>query len=211
MGMFDTVKVKVALPVPAEFTRTDFNWNEQDYQTKDLDNCLGLYEISPEGRLLYLDQNRVWAPDDDSLIGGYYKVESENWKDTNFHGNIVFYTSYCDKPGYRWDFGKGGEQMSWTEILEVEGYDWWVEFLAVFDSGQLREIKLHKTEKTPIRVRLGNNKEWDDKRKQEGSRLTRRLGAKLKKIPGWKTAMRTGYRVEQKVHEKVSRFLMNLS
>lgn len=211
MGMFDTLRVKVPLPIPDDLKREGFDWNSEDYQTKDLENCLGLYEISPEGRLMYLDQQRAWVPDDEDFLGGHFKVETENWKDTHFHGNLTFYTSYCEKPEFRWDYGKGSSQMSWNDILELEGFDWWIEFEAVFDSGKLREIKVKKTEKTPIRVRLGSSKEWDERRERESRQFPACLALKLKRIPGWNKFVRGSCRLEQKIHEKVSRFLMKLS
>lgn len=211
MGMFDTVVVKVAIPVPEELKDKGIDFSKEDYQTKDLDNSLGLYEISLEGRLMHLDQNRVWVPTDDDFLGGAFEVESEDWKDTQYHGNLLFYSSYCDSPEYNWEYGKDSDQMTWNEILEIEGYDWWVEYLAVFDKGQLRDISLHSSEKTPIRVRLGNNKEWAEKRERENLLLGARASRILKKIPGWRGFIRGCSRLESKVHEKLSRLLMKLS
>lgn len=211
MGMFDTVNVKVDLPVPDGLNREGFNWKDSDFQTKDLDNSLALYEITTSGRLMRLDQDNVWVPDDDAFLGGHFDVKSEEWRDAHYHGNLLFYTSYCEKPEYRWEYEKGADQMSWSDILELDGYDWWVEFEAVFDSGQLREIKLSKAEKTPIRIRLGSSKEWAVKRETEAHKFPLKLVQQLKKIPGWKTVTRGSSRIEQKIHEKVSRFLLKIS
>jgi hypothetical protein len=211
MGMFDTVVVKVALPVPEELRAKGFGEGTEDYQTKDLDNSLGLYEISAEGRLMHLDQERAWVADDKAFLGGYFEVQSEEWKDTHYHGNLFLYTSFCEDPAHHWDYGKGAEQMSWDDILKIDTHDWWVEFVAIFSHGHLQEIKLHKAEKTPIRMRLGGNKQWAENMEKEERKFPACLSRHLRRIPGWRGFVRSLSKIEQKTHDKVSRFLLKIS
>lgn len=209
MGMFDSLKVLAEVPVTGEASGLGISWKDEIFQTKDLDNILGYYEITVDGRLRKLRGRVGWAEGDsvDSEAMG----EGEEWEYVNFHGRVRFYTSHCDNPAHRWDYSLGSSQMSWSDIMEVEGHDWWLEFEATFDNGNLREIKMMDPEKTTIRARLANSKEWAERREAEAGRLGSRLARELRKIPGWKKGVRAVIKVEGAVHSSISRLLHRLA
>jgi hypothetical protein len=210
MGMFDSLKVKVPLPLSEELQKLPLNWEAEEFQTKDLENLLDQYEITKEGQLMHLMEQREWEKDPSSPLGGFMKLLSQEWVAEPFHGVISFYTTFCDNPSAQWDHGKDAKQISWSDIMETEGFDWWIEFIAIFDEGKLRDIRLGDVSKTLIRSRLASHKEWSEKREAAQNtpfgRVTKLLG-KSKLI---KRGLHQLYRWEQKGHEKVSRFLLRL-
>ena len=52
MGMFSYIKCNKELPLNEELKNLSVKWNEIEFQTKDLDNCLETYIISDDGSLL---------------------------------------------------------------------------------------------------------------------------------------------------------------
>jgi hypothetical protein len=216
MGMFDNIKVKSPLPLNEDLSKLNIAWEEEVFQTKDLDNLLDLYEITQEGKLIHLVQEREWVPNEDSIIKGSLEVKSEKWEEVPFHGVVRFYTSYCDVQALDADLidlgGKNpSRQKTWQEIFATQGNDWWIEFLAIFDSGLLREIRIGNVEKTPISARLASNKEWELRREMKEKQLINRVVKKLRKIPGYSKATRLISRTEQKCHEKLSNLIRKLS
>lgn len=204
--MFDNIIIKISLPLNQELSKLELNWSEEVFQTKDLENLLDTYEITPEGRLRHLVQNREWKKDENPTtpMGGHLELISEHWEDVSYHGVVSFYTSYCDKPNLDNDLLTDPEKMSWEEIFQTEGNDWWIEFLAIFDDGHTREIRLHKVEKTAISARLARNKEWCIKREMKENKMGYKIIRRLRKIPGYNILTRKISRIEQKCHEKVS-------
>ncbi len=209
--MFDNLKCEKALPLTPELEGKQVNWKEEVFQTKDLDNLLDLYEIKENGKLLHLKKEYEWKEDKTSRLGGYMESTSERWEEVPFHGVISFYTSYCDDISYAHDLVPRKKEMTWEEIFQIKGNDYWIEFLAIFDNGVCREIKLEKVEKTPISARVAAQKEWELRREMKEKEILQRITKALRKIPGYRTLMRTLYRTEQKIHEKVSKSLLKLS
>lgn len=199
------------LPLNEELSKLNISWKEELFQTKDLDNALDLYEITEDGKLKHLEQKRSWKDDPDSIIGGHLGVDSEEWVEVPFHGIVRFYTSYCDNESFDNELLNQSKTLSWGEIFKVEGYDWWIEFLAIFDNGQAREIRIESVDKTPISARLASNKEWSIKRQVEAEKFFNKAVASLRKIPGYKKFTHSLYRIEQKCHEKVSLLIRKIS
>lgn len=211
MGMFDNLRVHKPLPLNEELSQLNIKWDEEIFQTKDLENFLELYEITKDGKLKFLRIEREWEKDPNSPFGGHLKAKSENWELVPFHGVIRFYTSICDNPKFIEEVGSDGENLSWDEIFKTNGNDWWIEFLAIFNQGELSELRLEKTERTPISARLASNKEWKIKRDMRAQEPLNKIVGKLKKFPIYRTATRTMSRWEQKLHEKVSKILQKIS
>lgn len=199
------------LPLNEELSKLNISWKEELFQTKDLDNALDLYEITEDGKLKHLEQKRSWKDDPDSIIGGHLGVDSEEWVEVPFHGIVRFYTSYCDNESFDNELLNQSKTLSWDEIFKVEGYDWWIEFLAIFDNGQAREIRIESVDKTPISARLASNKEWSIKRQVEAEKFFNKAVRSLRKIPGYKKFTHSLYRIEQKCHEKVSLLIRKIS
>lgn len=74
MGMFDTIRCDYPLPLP--------EYQNETFQTKSLDNCLGNYIITDDGRLL--ENVSRWG--EDPVIEEVL----------DFHGDIIFYTFVND-------------------------------------------------------------------------------------------------------------------
>lgn len=89
--MFDTIFVKADLPLTDELASLDVKWNERDYQTKSLENCMSTYEITKDGDLV--TYNDAWW-DDNSLKRDPMKVPC--------HGRILFYDYIEDVAGHDW-------------------------------------------------------------------------------------------------------------
>ena len=152
--MFDQLTVKKKLPLTKELKALDIVWDEEVFQTKDLDNCMDNYEITKSGKLKHLWQQREWKDDDSAFLKGYFDVAKEEWRDVDFHGTINFYTSHCTNDTKHWDYFDDEEQLTFDDIELIPGDDWWLEFEAYFTKGKLDEIKLIKAEKTPVKERI---------------------------------------------------------
>jgi hypothetical protein len=210
MGMFDTIFVKKKLPLTKELKALDVNWEELDFQTKDLENLLDTYEITKSGKLKHLWQRREWKEDSSSFLGGYYDVVEEEWKDVDFHGTINFYTSYCTNNTKHWDFYNEEEQLTFDDIEVIHGDDWWVEFEAIFTKGKLDKIRLIKAEKTPVKERIYNNKVWAMKRAEENKKLGRKIVNFLRKFSWYRTLIRYTIRGVNWLHSKLTRALYRM-
>jgi len=85
------------------------------FQTKSLDNTMSIYKISKDGKLILAEQ--IW---------GHAAAN----QDLNFHGEIYFYTNNISGCGHGVYFTRDG--------AAAENVD----YKAVFNQGQLTEIKL---------------------------------------------------------------------
>jgi hypothetical protein len=211
MGMFDNLKVLTELPLNEELKGLNIDWKEQVFQTKDLENLLELYEIREDKKLYFLRQQREWEKDEKDFLGGHLKVVSEAWETVPYHGVVRFYADHCDREDLDTDLYTGTKELSWDEIFSTKGFDWWIEFLAIFDSGDCREIRIERVEKTPISARLARNKEWSIRNELKQKQLSHKIVSNLRKIPGYRTATRYLYRGEQSLHNCISKFLLKIS
>ena len=139
MGMFDNIICKAPLPLPediGELKDLKIIWDEEVFQTKDLDNLLDSYTIHKDGTLTFEEYDREWVdyPKEERkkhFMGGYFKVRRQWTTKKTYHGEILFYNSYyCDKK------------------------DYWIEFKAKFTDSKLSNIELHKFEETDNSKRL---------------------------------------------------------
>ena len=210
MGMFDNLFVKKKLPLTKELKALNVNWEEVDFQTKDLDNALDTYEITKSGKLRHLWQERAWKDDDDTFLKGYFEVVKEEWRDVDFHGTINFYTSHCTNDTKHWDYFDDEDQLSFDDIELIPGDDWWFEFEAIYTKGKLDDIKLIRADKTPVRERIYNNKVWAQKRAQENKKLGRRIINFLRKFRWYRASIRYILRFTNWLHSKLTKALYRL-
>jgi len=211
MGLFDSLTVKKKLPLTKELKALNIDWENEVFQTKDLENLLDTYEITKSGKLRHLWQEREWKKDDEAFLGGYLDVIKEEWRDVDFHGTINFYTSHTDNDIYHWDWiSDDPEQMTWDDIELIQGYDWWFEFEAYFTKGKLVEIKLIKATKDPISERIKNNKIWAEKRAAENKKLSRRIVNFLRQFGWYRTLIRYIIKGVSKSHNALTKVLYKL-
>ncbi len=209
--MFDTIYIKKKLPLTKELKALDVNWEELDFQTKDLENALDHYEITKAGKLRHLWQEREWKEAKGSLLGGYFDVVKEEWKDVEYHGTINFYTSYTDNNDYHWDYiNDDPEQITWDDIELIQGHDWWFEFEAYFTKGKLDDIKVIKITKEPISERIKNNKLWAEKRALENKKVSRRIVNFLRQFGWYRTLIRYTIRGVSASHNALTKILYKL-
>lgn len=114
MSMFDEVIIDYELP-----GRPAYAVKEHRFQTKDFGCHLDLYRITEEGQLLYRQVEREWTKDESSRIGGFYGIVSEQWIDTEFHGDLNVYT------------------LDTTE----QPYSGWVEYTIRFTHGKVEWVR----------------------------------------------------------------------
>jgi hypothetical protein len=211
MGLFDSLTVKKKLPLTKELKALNIDWESEVFQTKDLENLLDTYEITKSGKLKHLWQEREWVKEEDGFFGGYLNVVREEWRDVDFHGTINFYTTHTDNDSYNWDFMcDDPEQMTWEEIDEIVGNDWWIEFEAYFTKGKLDEIKLIKASKEPIKDRIKNNKEWAEKRAIEAKKLSNRIVSFMRKFSWYRNLIRHTIRFVNWTYTKITYRLYRL-
>lgn len=208
--MFDTIFVKKKLPLTKELKALDVNWEEVDFQTKDLENLLDTYEITKSGKLKHLWQKREWKEDDSAFLKGYFDVVEEEWRDVDFHGTINFYTTHCTNDTMHWDLFDSEDQLTFDDIELIPGDDWWIEFEAIFTKGKLDKIRLIKAEKTPVKERIYNNKVWAWKRAEENKKLGRRVVNFLRKFSWYRVSIRYILRFVNWLHSKLTRVLYKL-
>jgi hypothetical protein len=204
LGMFDNITVKKKLPLTKELKALDVKWDEEVFQTKDLDNLLDNYEITKSGKLKHLWQEREWKETEDTLFGGYLDVVKEEWREVDFHGTINFYTGYCTNNTKQQDLWGDEDQLTFEDIELIPGDDWWFEFEASFTKGKLDEIRLIKAEKTPVKERIYNNKTWAIKRAEENRKLSRRIVNFLRKFSWYRVSVRFTLRFVNWLHSKLT-------
>jgi len=127
MGMYDEVKCNYPLPDnPPRWIK------DAIFQTKDFDNVLEGYVITTQGRLMHQCKKYEYVEDKDAPFGGYMRAINEWEEDTEYHGDMVFYTGNVTaryKNGsYRLQEGTGEHPV-------------FVEYKARFTEGQLQWIK----------------------------------------------------------------------
>lgn len=211
MGMFDTIFVKKKLPLTKELKALNVKWDEEPFQTKDLENLLDTYEITKAGKLRHLWQQREWRDDDSAFLKGYLDVVKEEWRDVDFHGTVNFYTDHTDNNSYHWDYiNDDPEQMTWDDIELIQGHDWWIEFEAYFTKGKLDDIKLIKVTKTPISERIKNNKLWAEKRAIENKKLSRRIVSFLRKFSWYRKTIHNTIKLVNKINGALTKILYRL-
>lgn len=210
MGMFDNLTVKKKLPLTKELKALDVKWEEEIFQTKDLENLLDNYEITKSGKLKHLWQQREWKEADDDLFGGHLNVVNEEWRKVDFHGTINFYTTHCTNDTKHWDYFDDADQLSFDDIELIPGDDWWFEFEASFTKGKLDDIKLIKADKTSVKERIYNNKVWAIKRAEENKKISRRIVSFLRKFSWYRVSIRYILRFESWLHTKLTHALYRL-
>ena len=187
MGMFDYIKCKKELPLTEELKNLPIKWDELQFQTKDLDNCLLEYIISENGELLeeVVEREYIHYTEEEKKQNrnkwSFYKdvIEKNRYtKKVEYHGKIVFY-----------------------EIIDFsETEDIWLDFEAYFNYGDLDKLELVKVEKHESR-KIRMNEFWEEEKKRVNS-----LSYKLKKYSGlfW------GLNIIGKISYKISRFFSNI-
>lgn len=150
MGLFDTIICDYPLPLP-EFTEEELedinsgkegweNWQEVEWQTKDLGNMLDIYSIEDDGQIYVRGTN--WMESKDEIIAE--EGDLEKFEKT---AEITFYQFFA---GEKWDH--------------------WIEFKATAWKGELKELDLVEYKKEDNTDRIEIQKKMHDSLKKDESR-----------------------------------------
>ena len=165
--MFSYIKCKKELPLTDELKGLSVKWEEAQFQTKDLDNCLETYIISEDGELLeevieyeytyYTEEEKKQKDHKPWNIVKDQKIIKQETKKVDFHGKITFY-----------------ETLDFSDEEDI-----WVDFDAYFVYGKLDKLELAKVEKYKNRKREADEY-WNNYNNKKNS-----FSYKLKKYFGW--------------------------
>ncbi len=165
--MFSYIKCKKELPLTDELKGLSVKWNETQFQTKDLDNCLETYTISEDGELLeevieyeytyYTEEEKKQKDHKSWSIVKDQKIVKQETKKVDFHGKITFYETF--------------------DLNDKESI--WVDFNAYFVYGKLDKLELAKVEKYENR-KIKMDEFWKTYESKKNS-----FSYKLRKYSGW--------------------------
>jgi|LULG01.1.fsa_nt_gb hypothetical protein len=157
--MYDIVTCEYPLPLPEEVRKLGLSpdWSAEEFQTKSFDKLLTNYSIEDDGQMYrtVIDRNLV---QDES---GELKVEmvEQGIERVEYTGEVKFYTVF----------------------LKSE-FDYWIEFIALYWKGDLKEMKLSKWEKmdNSDRVEIENLskkqiEEYEKKQKRPWNKFKRKI------------------------------------
>ena len=157
MGMFDSLKVELPLPLnkkeQAKFS--NINWNDVVFQTKDLECTLSTYTITKNGNLSSVIANGDWVR----------TMTKEEEKKAGKGGKFVFPHKFVEKSRKTIKVNHTGNIFFYDSILDKDGNEYWIEFSANFIKGKLQdnikkvEVRLSETAKQ-IKKR---EREWQDR------------------------------------------------
>jgi hypothetical protein len=145
MGMFDDIKCEYPLPLPeTPGELAGRNWRDNVFQTKDFDCLMDAYCIREDGTLW--QQTYIW----ETTRKGRPCRKPADWQPRVSHTGAVYFYNLIN-----------GNQA-----------DYWVEWVAVFISGKVSELKLERWEQNDNRARLASEARW----KSEADERDRFLG-----------------------------------
>jgi len=167
MGMFSYIKCQKELPLTDELKCLSVKWEEAQFQTKDLDNCLETYIISEDGELLeevieyeytyYTEEEKKQKDHKPWNIVKDQKIVKQETKKVDFHGKITFY-----------------ETFDFTDEENI-----WVDFDAYFVYGKLDKLELAKVEKYENR-KVKMDEYWKTYESKQNN-----FSYKIRKYSGW--------------------------
>lgn len=154
MGMFDTIKCEVTLPINKKIAKNfrDKNWNEVNFQTKDLDCTLSTFIIKKNKTLVNKIVKTEWVEKkkEKGFKGFIEKIRKDKWK---FPYQII-------------EKGTSYKKVKYTGIInfysietDINDNEWDLEFNAKFVDGVLTSLKLKSAKiwRTSSEVIQSNN------------------------------------------------------
>jgi hypothetical protein len=146
MGMYDTIICEYPLPMPNDPKGYS---GSKDFQTKDLDSALDLYEIDKNGQLFLQRSEGEWVEGDKNA--------------TTFSGKMGYF-----KTTKRWK-----EELALTATINFydyqhsqnTNYDYFIEYKAVFIDGKISSVEIIDFEARDNAERKKKDLEFDKKLK----------------------------------------------
>lgn len=156
--MFDDIIVEMNLPLPKDQGElSGWDWKEHSFQTKDLENYLGLFKIDKEGQLWEqklehedkteeeLAEEKENHKGDKWFFQHPQKVVGNHWEEFDHTGYVRFYDGFYDQ--------------DYDSTPEFED-DYWVEWVAHIVKGKVQSIEIEKWEREDSTERRQRNKQW---------------------------------------------------
>jgi hypothetical protein len=140
MGLFDTIIVEKALPLPkkAKEAFKGKDWGKVDFQTKDLEECMQTYYLKKNGDLLL-----------EKIEGTYEELSEKEIKEIKKKKHRYFPNIRFTETGRSLVKQKITQSVNfYTGRDDNDGNEWWLEFVAVFNGGKLLSLKAHRIELT---------------------------------------------------------------
>jgi hypothetical protein len=134
MGLFDNIRCKYKLPMPDDLMELrDFKFNEEVFQTKDLECAMDFYVIEEDGTLWHEeydteDRSNPNAKGFERFIGCATKVNQRMVRMRDYTGKILLYSFIT---------------FSERSTLNLKN-DYWVEWSLVFVDGVVKTAKLER-------------------------------------------------------------------
>jgi hypothetical protein len=144
MGMFDGIICEYELPLPEKLGElSEIGWKELEFQTKSLNNTLSKYTIEEDGQIYEEKTKQRWVDDEAHENGGYIQITEDGIEKSYFTGELIFFS-----------------------YLPCEKYDYFIEFMALFWKGELKEIKLEEWKQEENTQRIEEEKKFEEVRQR---------------------------------------------
>ena len=158
MGMFDQIKCGYPLPLPEyQGELVGRKWSENQFQTKDFDCLRDDYCIREDGSLW--QQTYAWKT---NRKGRPRRVPAEWQPLGGYTGTVHFH--------------------DWINGIRA---DYWLEFIAVFVSSKLTELKLQRWEERDNRDRIAQQAKWNQENQKRERFLATWIGRHLYPPYAW--------------------------
>lgn len=113
MGMFDTLRVEIAIPGCGDCSHEEF-------QTKQFNNNMEHYVITKTGELYRETWKYEWVEDNSHFFKGYLDKIPESYLReylTNYHGDVIFYNGKVNDKwrNYHARFTEGKLKTIWYD------------------------------------------------------------------------------------------------
>jgi hypothetical protein len=157
--MFDFIQCEYPLPLGDHVKELKCvpDWEEFEFQTKDLESILNNYVISEDGQL-YMEEVEFELSIETHKWHPFSKKEVKGIERLDFTGEINIYGIHLD-----------------------EEYDFWIELKALFWKGDLKELELERWTKEDNTERIAFKKELD-KQIEEFKTNSKKRWPKLKYV-----------------------------
>jgi hypothetical protein len=158
MGMFDDIRCEYPLPLPEnQGELAGRNWREEQFQTKDFDCVMTEYCVREDGTLW--DRTYAW----ETTRKGWPRRKPEGWERvSSFTGTVRFYNS-----------------------IYARNADYSVEWVAVFVSGRVTELKPGRWEEQDNSGRLATEAKWKSERDKRDRFLATWFGRRVYPPYAW--------------------------
>jgi len=178
MGMFDTIKCEVTLPITKKVAKNFRNtvWTEVPFQTKDLDCILSTYIIRKNNTLVHQIEKNEWIPreKEKGLRGFFNEIRKDRWRSPY---EVVHKGTTYKKVKHT------GVINFYSIETDINDNEWDIEFDAKFVDGKLISLKMKSAKiwRKASEVRK-SNKEIEDMMQRSYNHFPNKVRRFLNKV-----------------------------